>query len=82
MSTGARVKIIDQAILPSAEPGRIGKRDVVITYQDEALRMRIVTIPFEKLEGKTDEEQWAVIQDYIRKNEADRRKFIGKEFAL
>jgi len=77
-----RIRIIDQAIIPSTEAGRIGKKDVIITYQDEAMRTRIVTIPYEKLEGKSDEEQWKIIMDAIRAAEKERRKFIGKEFTL
>jgi len=79
---GRKIRIIDQAIIPATEAGRIGKKDVIITYQDEALRTRIVTIPYEKLSGKTDEEQWAIIQEAIKKAEAERRKFIGREFAI
>jgi len=83
MATPTRkIRIIDQAIIPATEAGRIGKKDVVITYQDESLRTRIVTIPYEKLEGKSDEEQWAIIQEYIKKAELERRKFIGREFTI
>ena len=46
------------------------------------MRTRVVTIPYEELEGKSDEEQWAIIQNYIRKAEAERRKFIGREIKL
>ena len=76
------VKIIDQTIIPSAEPGRVGKKDLIITYQDEAMRIRVVTIPYEKLEGKSDEEQWEIIQEAIRAAERERRKFIGREIKL
>lgn len=81
-SPGESVRIIDQTILPSPDPKRLGKKDLIITYQDSALRTRVVTIPYEEIEGKSDEEQWAIIQEYIRKAEAERRKFIGREIKL
>jgi len=82
MAAGRKIRIIDQAIIPATEAGRIGKKDVIITYQDETLRTRIVTIPYEKLEGKSDEEQFAIIQEAIKKAETERRKFIGREFTI
>jgi len=81
-SPGGTVRIIDQTLIPSPDPKRLGKKDLIITYQDEAMRTRVVTIPYEELEGKSDEEQWAIIQNYIRKAEAERRKFIGREIKL
>ena len=79
---GGTVRIIDQTIIPSPDPKRLGKKDLVITYQDEALRTRVVIIPYEELEGKSDEEQWKIIVEAIRKQEAERRKFIGREIKL
>ena len=76
------VKIIDVAKVPSAEPGRAGKYDVIVTYQDSAGRVRIVTIPYEELKGKSPEEQEAVIAKYIRASEEERLRFIGKEIKL
>ena len=81
-SPGETVKIIDQTIIPSADPKRLGKKDLIVTYQDSALRTRVVVIPYEELEGKSDEEQWEIIQKYIRAAEAERRKFIGREIKL
>lgn len=83
MSEPARkVRIIDQTVIPSADPKRLGKKDLIITYQDEAMRTRIVTIPYEEIEGKSDEEQWAIIQKAIKAAETERRKFIGREIQL
>mgnify|MGYP000436241095 CR=1 FL=1 len=76
------VKIIDQTIIPSADPKRLGKKDLIITYQDEAMRVRVVTIPYEKIEGKSEEEQWETIQQTIRAAEQERRRFIGREIKL
>ena len=77
-----RYKIVDVTRIPSAEAGRIGKYDIIVTYQDAAGRMRVVTIPAEKWDGKSEEEKFAVLQEYIRANEAERRAFIGKEITV
>lgn len=77
-----RFKIVDVVKLPSAEEGRIGKYDVVVTYQDANRRTRVVTIPWEMLEGKTDEEQFAIITDYIRREEGFRKAMIGRELII
>jgi len=76
------VKIIDVAKVPSAEPGRAGKYDVIVTYQDSAGRVRIVTIPYEELKDKNPGEQEKIIAHYIRANEEERLRFIGKEIKL
>ena len=83
MGTPARrYKIIDMTIIPSASPERIGKKDVVITYQDEALRVRVVTLPYEDIEGKSEEEQLKVITEAIRAQEAERARFVGREITI
>jgi len=46
-----RIKIVDMFEIPSADPARLGKYDVIITYQDEAMRARTITIPREELEA-------------------------------
>jgi len=76
------VKILDMTVLPSAEAGRMGKKDVVITYQDEHLRTKVVTLPYEQIEGKSHEEQLAVVATEIRRMEAERRQFIGQEIKI
>jgi|GEM_PF-2154565 len=76
------VKIIDIAKVPSAEAGRAGKYDVIVTYQDNAGRVRIVTIPYEEIKGKSPEEQEAIIAKYIKQAEEERLRFIGKEIKL
>ena len=77
-----RFRIVDVVKLPSAEEGRIGKYDVVVTYQDTNGRTRVVTIPWEVLEGKTEDEQLAIISDYIRKEEGFRKAMIGREITV
>lgn len=82
MTNGQKVKIIDMTILPSAEAGRMGKKDLVITYQDDNLRARIILIPTERIEGKSEEERLALIADVIRSQEGERRQFIGREISV
>jgi len=77
-----RFRIVDVVKLPSAEEGRIGKYDVVVTYQDANGRTRVVTIPWERLEGKTEDEQLAIISEYIRKEEGFRKAMIGREITV
>jgi len=74
--------IIDITKVPSAEPGRAGKYDLIVTYQDVAGRMRIVTIPYEEYEGKSVEEQEEIIRKYIRIQEEERLRFIGKQIKI
>jgi len=77
-----RFRIVDVVKLPSAEESRIGKYDVVVTYQDTNGRTRVVTIPWEVLEGKTEDEQLAIISEYIRKEEGFRKAMIGREITV
>lgn len=79
---GASFKIVDISKVPSAEPGRAGKYDLIVTYQDSAGRVRIVTIPHEEFAGKSEEEQTEILRKYIRMQEAERLKFIGKEIKV
>jgi len=76
------VKIIDMFEIPSSSPERVGRYDVIVTYQDEAMRVRTITIPKEQLEGKSDAEKLVVITNAIKAQEAEREKFIGKTITL
>jgi hypothetical protein len=83
MATAARrFKIVDLTVIPSAEPGRIGKKDAIITYQDEAMRVRVLTIPNESIEGKSEEEVITIIANAIKAQEAERARYIGREITL
>jgi len=77
-----KVKLIDMTVIPSAEAGRLGRQDAIVTYQDEAMRVRVITIPYERIEGKSDSEKLELISTAIRAQEAERTKFIGKEIVL
>jgi len=80
--SGTAFKIVDISKVPSAEPGRAGKYDLIVTYQDPAGRVRIVTIPYEEWEGKSPEEQEAILRKYIKAQEEERLRFIGKEITI
>jgi hypothetical protein len=77
-----RVKIIDVFEIPSAEPGRLGKYDVIVTYQDEAMRARTITIPREELEGKSPEERLRIIANAIKAKEQERLAIVGREVVI
>jgi len=82
-TTPAKVfKILDLTKVPSAEAGRIGKYDLLVTYQDAAGRVRITKLPYEQFEGKSEEEQEKLIREAILREESERLKFIGREIKL
>ena len=75
-------KIVDLSRIPSAEAGRVGKYDLIATYQDAAGRVRVVTIPYEEFVGKDEDEQREILRKYIHLQEAERLRFVGKEITL
>jgi len=77
-----RFRIIDFTKVPSAEEGRIGKYDAIVTYQDDAGRVRVITIPWEKLEGKNEDEILSIVADYIRRSGRLRMALIGREIVV
>ena len=79
---GISFKIVELSKIPSAEEGRAGKYDLIVTYQDTAGRVRIVTIPYEEFGGKSEEEQEEILRKYIRMQEEERLRFKGKEIKL
>jgi len=81
-TVGPTFKIVDISKVPSAEAGRAGKYDLIVTYQDNAGRVRIVTIPYEEFGGKSPEEQEAVLRKYIKMQEEERLRFVGKELSI
>ena len=81
-ATGKSFKIVDMAKVPSAEAGRMGKYDVIVTYQDSAGRVRVVTIPAEEFIGKPEEEQIEILKQRIAAEEGERLRFIGKEITI
>jgi len=70
-----RVKILDVRDVPSTEPGRIGKIDVLVTYQLDPTHIYMVRIPKEEF---TDER----VRGVIRKDVEEKRRWVGKELTL
>jgi hypothetical protein len=77
-----RVRILDRTRIPSPEPGRLGKYDEIITYQDATLRTYVLTIPAEELEGKPEEEQLRIITERIKAQIAERTRWVGREITI
>lgn len=81
-NAGVTVKIIDMTKVPSAEPDRMGKYDLVITYQDAAGRVRVIILPYEQFAGKSEAEQLELIKKAIKAQEEERLRFVGKSITL
>jgi len=69
------VTIIDVRDIPSTEPGRIGKIDVLVTYQIDPAHIYMIRIPKEEF---TEER----LTEAIRKDVAEKRKWIGRKIPL
>ncbi|RKY70078.1 MAG: hypothetical protein DRQ24_09865 [Candidatus Latescibacterota bacterium] len=70
-----KIKILDVREIPSGEPGRIGKMDLIITYQVDALRTYITTMPKEEF---TEER----LKEKIKEELTEREKWLGKEIEI
>jgi len=70
-----RVKILDVRDVPSTEPGRIGKIDVLVTYQLDPTHIYMVRIPKEEF---TDEK----VKEVIKKDVEEKKRWVGKELTL
>ena len=68
-------KIIDVRDIPSGEAERIGKMDTMITYQFDAFRTYIITLPKETF---TKEK----LIEEIRKQEHERAQLIGTTIGI
>ena len=77
-----KVRILDRTRIPSPEPGRIGKYEEIITYQDQALRTYVLTVPTEELEGKPESEQLGIIAARIKAQIGERTKWAGREIPI
>jgi len=76
------IRIIDRTKIPSPEPGRIGKFDEIITYQDEAMRTYVITIPSEELQDKPEEEQIKIIGEWIKRQIQERQRWAMREIPI
>lgn len=72
---GHEVRILDARKLPSGDPARVGKQDLVVTYQVDGLRTGYVILP---QDAATD----AQIQAAITVEEKGARAAVGKSFIL
>jgi len=68
-------KVIDVRRIPSAEPSRVGKLDFLVTYQLDAYRTYMVTIPRDELSED-------VIREAVSKDIAAIEKWTGTEFTV
>jgi len=69
------VKIVDVRDVPALDPERLGKIDVMVTYEVEPMRVYMVRIPKEEF----NEER---LREEIKKDIQARAKWIGKELKL
>ena len=70
-----KIKILDTRDYPSTDPARVGKFDAVITYQVDAFRSYIITMPKEEFtETKVKEKITADLKE--------REKWRGKEIEI
>jgi len=69
------ITIIDVREIPSADPTRIGKLDVIVTYSVDAFRTYMTVIPKEEFEEKT-------LINRIKVEMAEREKWIGKKIRV
>lgn len=68
-------KVIDTRRIPSADPARLGKLDWLVTYQLDAYRTYMVTIPKDEL-SEDD------IKEAVRKDIEAVGRWTGKDFTL
>ena len=69
------IKILERTEVLSADPTRLGKYDVWITYQADGTRTDMVIIPREQVTE-------AKIAEAVKAKEAERAKLVGKTFTI
>jgi len=69
------VKVVDVRDVPSTDPGRIGKIDVLITYQLDPTHIYMVRIPKEEFTE-------AKVREVIKRDVEEKRRWVGKELTL
>jgi len=70
-----KIKILDTRDFPSTDPTRIGKLDTIVTYQIDAFRTYIVTIPKEVFTETK-------LKEVISKDMEEKQKWQGKEIEI
>jgi hypothetical protein len=69
------VKVLDTREFPSTDPARVGKLDVIVTYQTDPYRVYMITLP-------KDDFSEDKLKSAIKKEMAERARLIGKELVL
>ena len=76
------VTIRDRIHVLSTSTERVGLFDEVFSYEDQARRTHIIIIPYEELEGKTEEEQIAIVTERIRAQVEERKSWAGRKITI
>jgi len=76
---GTKIKILDMRKVPSMEPERLGKQDVIFTYMLGAEGPFTTTIPYEQIAGKPVAEQNRIVKQIILKEHEERLAWQGRE---
>lgn len=71
----AEVKVLDQKRVPSLDPARKGKDDLVVTYSLNGTRGYLIRVPADGAGEQT-------VIDAIRKDLAARAALVGRTFSV
>jgi len=71
----AAIRVVDIREIPSADPARVGKLDMIVTYQTDKLNTYITVIPKEEFTE-------AALIEKIRAEMKERETWIGKELVI
>jgi len=77
-----KVRIITRVRFPSADPGRLGRYDEVITYMTPDGRTWMITIPAEIFDGRIEAEQERIIAERIKADIQARAVWEGREITI
>ncbi|MBA7521497.1 hypothetical protein ES705_13604 [subsurface metagenome] len=70
-----KFKVFDTRRVPSAEPERVGKYDMLVMYELDPMRRYIVRIPEEEFNE-------ARMLEAVKKDMAEREQYTGKEYEI
>ena len=76
------IKIVNVVDVPALEPDRIGKYDVLVTYQLDTEYTYTIKIPKEDLEKLSPEKQEEFILKKVKEDAQWRLRWIGKTITL
>ena len=75
MAEETSVKILDIRKIPSSDPARVGKIDMIVTYQIDTFRTYMLTIPSEEFNEET-------LKKRIKAELGEMQQWINKEIKL